>query len=116
LTADEIARLFSVAPAWRQLAYAVAIATGLRLSELRRIDRADLDTENSRLRLRWRQTKNRKDAYCYLPSTLIAALAEFADSGVPARCTSRPAPERHYRQPPCCSSLPPCSGTSTRTW
>jgi len=81
LVNDEIVRLFSVAPGWRRLAYAVAICTGLRLSELRRLDRGDLDTENSRLHLRWKQTKNKKPAYCYVPVKLVTAIAEFADSG-----------------------------------
>jgi integrase len=85
LNRSEIARLFAVAPDWRRLAYAVAIASGLRLSELRRLDCSDLDVENSRLRLRWRQTKNRKPAYGYLPTSVTATLAAFADSGAPRR-------------------------------
>lgn len=85
LTIDEIQKLFSVAPDWRRLAYAVALTTGLRLGELRKLDRTDLETENSRLRLRWRQTKSRKAAYCYLPSDLVKAVAAFADSGAPGR-------------------------------
>jgi integrase len=76
LTAEEIARLFSVAPAWRRLVYAVALSTGLRLSELRRLDRNDLDAPNNRLCLQWRQTKNKKPAYCYLPVKLVTELAE----------------------------------------
>lgn len=83
LTADEIARLFAVAPAWCRLAYAVALTAGLRLSELRKLDRTDLEIENSRLRLRWKVTKNKKPAYCYLPVQLAAAVAAFADSGLP---------------------------------
>jgi len=85
LTTDEIARLFSVVPGWRRLAYAVAIASGLRLSELRRLDRGDLDAENSRLHLKWKQAKNRKPAHCYLSANLTAALVAFADSGAPRR-------------------------------
>jgi len=85
LTPGEIAKLFSVAPGWRQLLYAVAIATGLRVSELRRLGRGDLDVENSRLHLRWKQTKNRKAATCYLPAKLAEQLIAFADSGVPKR-------------------------------
>lgn len=85
MTPDEIARLFSVAPTWRRLVYAVAICTGLRVSELRRLGRDDLNVENSRLRLRWKQTKNHKDCFCYLPTKLAAVLAEFADSGSPQR-------------------------------
>jgi integrase len=83
LTTEEIAKLFTVAPAWRQLLYATAIASGLRLSELRRLDRGDLDIGNARLRLRWRTTKNRKPAYVYLPVKLIEQLAAFADSHTP---------------------------------
>lgn len=98
LTPDEIARLFAVAPDWAQLDYAVAIVTGLRLSELRRLDRLDLDVENSRLCLPWKLTKNRKPAMQYLPATLAGRLAAFADSGSPKRlyeraCTRRALPE-----------------------
>jgi integrase len=94
----EIAKLFSVAPAWRQLAYATAIVTGLRLSELRRLDRGDLDIAGNRLHLRWRQTKNKKPAVCYLPAKLVAQLVAFADSGTPGRlyqkaCTRRALPD-----------------------
>ena len=81
LTTDEIARLFSVAPVWRQMLYATAIATGLRLNELRSLDRAALDVDNSRLTLPGKFTKNRKPACQYLPNKLAAGLAEFADSG-----------------------------------
>jgi integrase len=85
LTAEEIAKLFSVAPGWRRLVYAVALTTGLRLSELRRLDRGDLDVENGRLCLRWKQTKNKKPATQYLPAKLVEQLASFAESGSPSR-------------------------------
>jgi len=85
LTVDEIARLFSIAPLWRQLVYAVALTTGLRKRELRRLDRADLDVKNNRLCLQWRQTKNKKPAVQYLPAKLVEQLVVFADSGKPAR-------------------------------
>lgn len=85
LTIDEIRKLFSVIPDWRRLAYSVAIATGLRLGELRKLDRTALEPQNNRLRLQWRNTKNRKTAYVYLPSALTKAVAEFADSGAPGR-------------------------------
>ncbi len=100
MTADEIAKLFSVAPGWRRLAYAVAIITGLRLSELRRLDRIDLDIENSRLCLRWKLTKNRKPATQYLPAKLAAALAAFADSGAPKRLYERARTKRALPESP----------------
>lgn len=92
LTTDEIAKLFSVAPAWCQLLYATALTSGLRICELRRLDRAELDVPNGRLCLPWRKTKNRKAAYCYLPAKLITQLAAFADSGEPKRLYESKAP------------------------
>ena len=100
MTGDEIGKLFSVAPGWRRLAYAVAIVTGLRLSELRRLDRIDLDIENSRLCLRWKLTKNRKPATQYLPAKLAAALAAFADSGAPKRLYERARTQRALPESP----------------
>jgi integrase/recombinase XerD len=81
LTPDEIGRLFSVAPVWRQMLYATAITTGLRLNELRGLDRTALDVDNSRLALPGKFTKNGKPACQYLPAKLTAGLAGFADSG-----------------------------------
>jgi hypothetical protein len=78
--------------------YATAIATGLRLGELRSLDRAALDVDNGRLTLPGRFTKNKKAACQYLPNKLAAGLAAFADSGMipslyeKAR-TRRPLPE-----------------------
>jgi len=92
LTTEEIAKLFSVAPGWCQLLYATALATGLRVCELRRLDRADLDIQNDRLYLPWKKTKNRKAAYCYLPAKLAAQLAAFANSGEPKRLYETKAP------------------------
>ncbi len=83
LTVEEITRLFAVAPLWRRLVYAVALTTGFRKRELRRLDRADLDLENRRLSLQWRLTKNRKPTTQYLPAKLVEELAFFADSGTP---------------------------------
>jgi len=85
LTTEEIAMLFSVAPEWRQLLYATAIITGLRVSELRRLDGADLEFQKGRLHLRWKKTKNRKAAYCSLSAKLAEQLIVFADSGAPRR-------------------------------
>ena len=44
-----------------------------------------MDSENNRLRLRWKQTKNKKPACCCLPASFTVALAAFADSGAPQR-------------------------------
>jgi len=82
LTTGEIARLFAVAPVWRQMLYTTAIATGLRLNELRSLDRAALDVDNSRLTLPGKFTKNKKAACQYLPNRLAVGLAEFSDSGI----------------------------------
>ncbi len=82
LTTDEIRRLLTGTPPWRQMLYATAIATGLRLNELRSLDRATLDVENGRLTVPGKFTKNGKPACQYLPGKLAAGLAEFADSGI----------------------------------
>ncbi len=53
-------RLLTGTPPWRQMLYATAIATGLRLNELRSLDRATLDVENGRLTVPGKFTKNGK--------------------------------------------------------
>ncbi len=81
LTAAEIGRLFAVAPRWRQLAYATAACSGLRLRELRALSVNDLDTENAQLRLRRKATKNRRGGYQPLPRKLAEELHAFVESG-----------------------------------
>ncbi len=78
----------------------MALSTGLRLYKLRKLDRTDLEIVNSRLRLRWKVTKNRKSAYCYVPSKLAEALAAFADAGFPRQLYERSGTRRALPESP----------------
>lgn len=76
LTADEIVRLLTVAPPQRRLLYEVALASGLRVRELRLLVVSDFDLFACGLRLRPEVTKNRKAGFQPLPGWLTQKLAE----------------------------------------
>lgn len=79
LTDDEVDRLLQVARQRdRYLYYLLAVRTGLRRSELRRLQWEDLDMDQRRLFLPWHKTKGRRDAAIPLASDLHQALAEHA--------------------------------------
>ena len=85
LSPAEIAALFKVAPADRRLAYAVAITSGLRARELRKLSADDLDVERGGVRLDAAWTKSRKGGFQHLPAGLVARLAEYVAEGTAER-------------------------------
>lgn len=91
LTDDEIHRLVEAAGSstrgfrmpgpCRALCYRTAIETGLRVSELRSLTVAQLDTRNRMIHVRGGATKNRRSASCPISRALADDLRDwFADS------------------------------------
>ncbi len=71
--------LLRVCPSGRRRVYLVAGLTGLRKSELARLERRDVDLENQRLRLRPEANKGRRhDAVPLLPD-VVPALTELCE-------------------------------------
>lgn len=82
---DEAQALLAVAPLWRQVVYAVLLATGVRRGEMVQLERLDLDLENGVLVVRPELTKNGKGRRVFLPQGLVQLLPEFLDQDVPER-------------------------------
>jgi len=78
LTQEDISKLLAVAVWHRALVYEVALCTGLRASELRHLDVADLDTGRGGLHLDASWTKSRKAGFQPAPRDLVKRLAEHA--------------------------------------
>lgn len=91
LTLEEQAKLLAVAPPHRRLVYEVALITGLRKNELMSLEPSDLDTQNSRLRLRPEWTKNREGEMRPIPRALCDRLVAYAKTGEALRLY-----KRHY--------------------
>ena len=89
LTLEEIRELLRVAPEYRRLLYQTAMLSGLRAGELQSLTRDHLDTEQCRLRLDARWTKNRRKGFQPLPGKLVKRLTECAESGAVARLYQR---------------------------
>ena len=85
MTLDEITRLLEVSPPERRLLYETALFSGLRANELRNLTVDHLDAVRGGLRLDAEWTKNRKEAFQPLPSTLIKKLQTFGASDEPER-------------------------------
>jgi len=81
MTLDEIHRLLKVAPEHRRLVYEVALASGLRVGELRALSLDDLDTKSRGLWLSGEWTKNRRDGFQRLSSKVLGRLQAFVESG-----------------------------------
>ena len=81
ITAEEIQGIMSVAPEHRQLLYATAICSGLRVGELRALSVSDLDLVAGGIWLHAEWTKNRRDGFQPLPHALLEKLGEFVDTG-----------------------------------
>lgn len=62
--------------------YRTALVTGLRLSELRKLKRRDLDHSRAMLKVPSGITKNKKSARIPIPSSLVSALLVEADRSV----------------------------------
>ena len=89
MTRDEVVQLLSSCANQRRLLYEVALYSGLRANELRCLSIADLDEEQSGLRLHSSWTKNRQDGFQPLPRSLTTRLVEFARSGETLRTYER---------------------------
>lgn len=76
LTGEEIHKLLGACLPHRRLGYEVALASGLRRSELRSLQVRHLDIERGGLRLDPAFTKNRRPGFQPLPGWLVAKLAE----------------------------------------
>lgn len=83
LSDDEVDRLLQVGrERGRHLYYLLAVRTGLRRSEMRRLQVEDLDLEEGRLFLPWHKAKGRRDAAIPLASDLQQALMDhFQEQG-----------------------------------
>lgn len=86
LTEDEVARLLNVAGR-HELLYRVALATGLRLGELRRLEWQDvhLDSTRPRLELRSAATKSKRADTLPLSGALAERLRKARPTGVKPR-------------------------------
>ncbi len=84
LTREELRKLLSVAPENRQLVYATASTTGLRLGELIALRVSDLNTDLKVLNLHAEWTKNRKPGLQPLPLWLMKRLQESVKGKAPS--------------------------------
>lgn len=97
LTPAEVQRLLRAAPPERALLYRLALESGLRVNELRRLRVADLDLDGPHpaLRVRAQHAKNRRDATLPLRASLAAALREAIADRLPSaevvRVSDKPA-------------------------
>ncbi|MBI1319286.1 MAG: tyrosine-type recombinase/integrase [Candidatus Hydrogenedens sp.] len=82
VTKEEIDRLLSAAPLDRKMLYMLALATGLRVNELRSLSVDDLDRERCGVVLHAEWTKNRKSGFQPLTRALVLSLSAFIESGV----------------------------------
>jgi integrase/recombinase XerD len=83
LSREEVRRLFSVVTNLKQKAlFLVAYDSGLRLSEIRQLRVADIDSQ--RMVLRVRQGKGKKDRYARLTPQLLAVLRDYWRAERPA--------------------------------
>jgi len=79
MTGEEIRRLLEAAPAPRRLLYQTALASGLRVKELRSLTVGHLDTTRACLYLSANWTKNRKAGTQPVPRWLVEALVEVSE-------------------------------------
>lgn len=71
-TDEEICRLLRVVPEYRRDAYMTAVMTGLRLGELRKIEKWDVDLDKNTLRVRAEESKNHTEAILPLHDEMVA--------------------------------------------
>lgn len=76
-TADEFRRLLETAPPSRRALYLIAGLTGLRWSELKRLEWRDVDLENNRLKLRKEATKAKRADIVPLVPDVVPAFQEL---------------------------------------
>jgi integrase len=81
LTPDEVERLLGVASRDQRMLYEVALTTGLRAGELRKLTVDHLDVERGGLILDAPWTKNRKGGFQPLPRELVQRLVKYAEAG-----------------------------------
>ena len=79
LTLEDIAAIFAVTPPERGLLYEMALFSGLRLGELRRLTGAHLDIDRGGVRLNAEWTKNRRAGFQPLPGHLVSKLARATE-------------------------------------
>ena len=79
LTLENIAAILAVAPPERRLLYEMALFSGLRLGELRRLAGAHLDIHRGGVRLDAEWTKNRRAGFQPLPGHLVSRLARATE-------------------------------------
>lgn len=93
LTREEISVLLDSCPsADRRLVYETALSSGLRVNELRSLNKKDLDVVNGGLKLRPEWTKNRKPGFQPLPLWLVQKLsAQDRANGTLLKVTRHPA-------------------------
>ena len=83
LTYLEFQRLEKVAPDYRALVYRLAVQTGLRQDEMRKLRVRDLDVQNARIFLNWINEKTRQNRWFPLTPMLAAKLKEQAGNAGP---------------------------------
>lgn len=76
LTEEEVQRLLAVAPFERRLLYALACSTGLRVKEIRSLTPRHVDQKWAGLILDAAWTKNRKEDFQPVPSSVLLKLVE----------------------------------------
>jgi len=79
LNTKEIQMVFKACKPYQRLLIETAIMSGLRVNELRHLDKKHLDVKTCGLHLEARWTKNRKPGFQPLPKTLVKALHEFVE-------------------------------------
>ncbi len=77
MTEGEIERLLKIATPGNRLLYEIALASGLRAGELKRLTVGHLDGEQGGVHLEAAWTKNRKAGFQPIDPSLLARLAEF---------------------------------------
>lgn len=78
---DELKRLLRLCAPHRQLLYEVAACSGLRENELRQLEPSFLDRDACAIRIPKEIDKSRKERLQMIPSTLMARLVAFVESG-----------------------------------
>lgn len=79
MTLDEYRRLLLHCAPHRRLLYEVAVCSGLRENELRRLQPKDLDRDNNALRISHLVDKARMTRIQYIPAPLMERLVAFAE-------------------------------------
>jgi len=85
LTVEEIKRLLAVAAPERRIVYEIAIVTGLRAGEMKRLAVEDFDADAGGLHLRAAITKNRTQGFQVLPGRLVERLTSYVSEGTAER-------------------------------